>query len=273
MAWAMSIVTSGYKVGAFLFLGPLTTSTTGSAAAEITSDGEYGNIIRDAFSIGDQDGDGYDDFVVPSANWDGGTVRWYVFLGPISGTQDAEVAAAATIDVGINVGAIVSPSSTGDVDGDGVTDALLGATEGFTSGAYLYLGPTTNGGRTASDADASFWSEGFYDHVGAAVCADADLDGDGIDDALVTADGYDDGDGLVGVFLGPVLGEQRVDTADVLVRAGGATKGLGWRASTSGDLGGDGTNDIVIGARNYTARHRVRPVERQRRGGDGRHGS
>jgi hypothetical protein len=249
------IVTANNTVGAFLFLGPLTTSTTEAAVARISGDGKHGTLTGDAFSLGDQDRDGYYDFVVPSAVWDGEPplVRWYVFLGPIAGDVDADLAAAATIDDGVNYGGPY-PSSAGDVSGDGVADLLLGQSGLFTYGApaYLYMGPATNGARSASDADASFWSDGLFDDVGAAVCADGDLDDDGIDDALVTAAGYDKSAGLAGLFFGPVLGEQQVDEADVIVRSGGVTMGLGWRASTSGDLGGDGTRDLVIGSRNFT---------------------
>ena len=247
------VVSASYERGAFLFLGPLTTSTSESAVARITyADSKWGAASNEPLSIADQDGDGYDDLVfwshsAPSYPW---YSRSYVFLGPLEGVLAAEADADATID-GNDDDFLGLWSSAGDVNGDGVVDALLSAPLTGTSdegAVHLFLGPMTNGAQTESDAHASFLAEKFVTILGTAVCADGDLDGDGTQDVLITGHRYDAGTGAAWVFLGPVSGERGVADADVEVRPGSAASSIGSQASASGDLDGDGTDDIALAA-------------------------
>lgn len=79
----------------------------------------------------------------------------------------------------------------GDVNGDGIEDILLGtpnATVGdtFDGGAALFLGPH-DGDRTIEDADVRILGEASQTHVlGYAVDIAGDLDGDGLDDIVIT---------------------------------------------------------------------------------------
>jgi hypothetical protein len=241
------LVDASSEIGMLLFLGPLTTATSESAVANIEASPD--GTILDALAMGDQDGDGFDDAAFLAMDYDSpagsGAGRSYLLLGPMTGSLDAELTADATItgDPGDYLGAA---GSAGDVDGDGIVDALLGAFHIGVS-AYLFLGPVTGGDRDKSDAVA--WFQGSNSGVGwpATVCANGDLDGDGVDDVLVAAPGEDKGAGAGWVFFAPVLGEHEFADADVAISRDGTTEHLGWTTTTSGDLDGDGREDVAIG--------------------------
>ena len=83
--------------------------------------------------------------------------------------------------------------AAGDVNGDGVSDLVVGAPANDSSGAvYLFFGPVESNTRNASSADATFVGETTGDHAGFAVAA-GDVNGDGVSDLVVGAPHNDDG--------------------------------------------------------------------------------
>lgn len=146
----------------------------GTAWTEIGRvDGEYpfAPIGTELGAAGDVNGDGFGDVVVGES----------VYTGSSAGLVSVPV---ATLD-GVGAGA-------GDVNGDGYDDLVAGDVtfqlplgDGTDSGAaWVYLS-SQDGPLVPS---AMFTEEG--DHLGAALAA-ADVDGDGYDDLIVGAYGYD----------------------------------------------------------------------------------
>ena len=90
----------------------------------------------------------------------------------------------------------VSVSSAGDVNGDGVDDIVIGANgEGTSEGrVYVILGPSS-GARSLASADATFTGEvtGELDNVGARTAGVGDIDGNGLDDILISGSKEDTG--------------------------------------------------------------------------------
>ncbi|MBL7187269.1 MAG: FG-GAP repeat protein [Phycisphaerae bacterium] len=174
----------------------------------------------------------------------------YVF----SGENDGDQLGAQTVDFG-------------DVNGDGYDDIIIGATlygsEDMDGRAYVFLG----GPGIDAKADLILEGEdGKNSRFGIAVAA-GDIDNDGYDDVLVGAQSYNDRMGRVYLFWG---GQPMDAIPDVVFdgeyfpepnpyatfqkygdKGGPLVLGswFGRRIDASGDINGDGHNDIVVGAR------------------------
>lgn len=218
---------------------------------------------------GDVDGDGDADLLVGAPGNDAGGAgggRVYLLRGPFpdgvsrlgdapatftgASTASPSVRAHGTATGGDALGDAVA--GVGDLDGDGLSDVALGAggsdAAGDDSGeVWILRGPVTDGDHRAADADARRAGPGPGAYAGAAVAGAGDLDGDGRDDVLVAADGWEGG--RVYVLLGPVE-----DGAGDLVESGpvlaGQTVGdvAGWAVAGAGDTDGDGRREVLVGA-------------------------
>ncbi len=163
-----------------------------------------------ATSLGDLDGDGIGDLAV--GVWrddDGGTDRgavWILFLnadGTVNSHQkisDTQGGFTGTLNNGDIFG--YSVAALGDLDGDGVPDLAVGAFAdddgGFNRGAvwilFLKTDGTVKSHQKISDTQGGF--TGILDNgdwFGGSVASLGDLDGDGVGELAVGADGDDDG--------------------------------------------------------------------------------
>jgi uncharacterized repeat protein (TIGR01451 family) len=153
----------------------------------------------------------------------------------------------------------------GDVNGDGYDDFLIGARAGDViaingGGVYLFLGEP--GASWGSDlpvdmADATFGSAGYQDYAGHDVAGAGDVNGDGFDDFLIGADGYDapgvlTQTGRVHLYLGRQAADwgQGVDVANSDASFVGevAYANTGLSVAGAGDINGDGYDDFLFSA-------------------------
>lgn len=159
-------------------------------------------------------------------------------------------------------------SIMGDFNGDGFDDLLIGAPASnpfdrqFAGAAYVILGGLgrpTEINLAATPASLTIYGANPGDILGHSVAV-GDVNGDGIDDIIVGADRVDhagmENVGAVYVFLGRQGGlffNQNVvepGQADVVIY-GQFNDGRFGRAVTTGDITGNGVDDLVIG--NYFA--------------------
>ncbi len=206
----------------------------------------------------DHTGDGVADL------WVGAPVRTHggkpvggVFLveGPVTGDLDLE-----TDTPGVLVGessydrAGAAIATLGDVDGDGLSDLVVGAPQddaGATDGGAAYLVLTGSPIRDLADAETSFRGTATTGYLGAAVAGPGDLDGDGLADVVVGMPGADEGstnNGMALIWLGGASGQLTPDDAHARLVGEDSSDEAGSALATPGDFDGDGTTDLVIGA-------------------------
>ena len=150
---------------------------------------------------------------------------------------------AAGEDPDEHAGAAVA---AGDVDGDGLPDLVVGS-PGFEDGeegegrVRLWLGGAAG---PAWELQSGQPEAG----LGAAALV-ADFDGDGLDDLVVGAPGWDEGAGEVGRVLLFAGGPSGL-AAEPSWSAAGAVAGdsLGAALCAPGDVDGDGFDDLLVGA-------------------------
>ncbi len=202
----------------------------------------------------DVNGDGVGDLLLgdPHANSDAG--RAYVILGRREGegAWDSPVALTGAdwrLDMAGATAFGASVSSAGDVDGDGLSDVLVGAVHDSRRAgiAYLYLG-REQGAPLASSVMRSPHCSTCVPPAPPNLAGLGDTNGDGLSDVLVAYPGSIDLPGAVALVTGrpqrdwPPGMDLQTD-ADALFQAAGALQTV----SPVGDVDGDGLRDMLIG--------------------------
>jgi len=145
-------------------------------------------------------------------------------------------------------------SGDGDINGDGITDILIGANQELNGPdpgyAYVLYGPVS-GSFDLSSADARYVGEDQYDDAGRAVAIVGDVNADGYDDILVGAPYHDDpalSSGSAYLVYGPAYGWNDLSSADAKFTGEDSGDQAGDGVAGVGDINSDGYDDILIGA-------------------------
>lgn len=226
-------------------------------------------------SRGDFNGDGLDDLVVsgPGRTFNGlrsGAVYLLygrqtrparIDLGAFSGGSDTEGFRIDGPSQQYHLGNDVS--LTGDLNGDSLDDLLIGARgaghNGIASGScYVIFGRTSGSHNINLGASPLAASEGFRvdgeqgDGVGASVACGGDLNGDGIDDAILMAPYrarcyvlFGKSSGFAGISLASLSSSEGFRVTRLYDLSESVTSFL--PITSAGDLDRDGYDDLVIG--------------------------
>jgi hypothetical protein len=214
--------------------------------------------------LGDFDGDGHPDLAIGAEGGDAQgafTGAVYVYSGPALSGSIQPADASLILDgeaAGDYAGSWVS--GAGDIDGDGVSDMLVGASTndaGATNGGAVYLlygGHLGSGSASLTGADVRFVGETAEANLGIMAQAAGDVDGDGNPDLILGSyqDGQVSGVGTSAayVFRGPFsAGSHGSSTADLTLLSESSGDDVGYCVAGAGDVDGDGLSDVLIGAK------------------------
>ena len=258
--------------GTYVIFGPLEAGTLAlSTAPDITISGiDVQDYSGSAVAVGDLNNDGAVDLIIGAYQAKAGERLnagvTYVLFGPL---EVGMLGLSTSADIIIN-GADKDDLSgkavaVGDINNDGIEDLIIGAQsaqlrrEGET---YVFFGPLEAGTLdAATDPDITIGGIDTSDFSGSGV-ASGDVNNDGAEDLVIGAQSADPGGrddaGEAYVVFGPLeAGRLELSSAaDITINGREEEDCLG-SAMTTGDMNGDGVEDLVIGAMGADAGSRL----------------
>jgi len=209
---------------------------------------------------GDVNGDGYSDVIIGAYLYDDGFTnegKAFIYHGSATGLSATPNSSPADANLA-NALFGFSVSGAGDVNGDGYSDVIIGAS-GYTSGAnasegraYMYYGSAA--GLSAAPNITLDDTNQAFSYFGVSVSGAGDVNGDGYSDVIVGASNYNDGannfEGRAFIYYGSLVGLSASpnSTPDDADQAGAS---FGTSVACAGDVNGDGYSDVIIGAPLY----------------------
>ena len=179
---------------AYVYLGsPGGLSATPSLVLSgVSADDKFGQ----SSAAGDVNGDGLADLLVGAFQTGSGAGLAYLYLGSAGPLSSAPATTLHGVTANDNFG--FSVAGAGDVDGDGYSDVLIGASGvGETGAAFVYLG--SSAGLSSIPAATLLGPNAVF---GEAVAGAGDINRDGFDDLLVGNRRLNNYTGAAHIYLG-----------------------------------------------------------------------
>ena len=253
-------------------LNNLTPSSDGFSLSGVASGGQLGYSV----SSGDINSDGYDDIIVGAFGENNQRGAAYIVYGGLRAsftsmlTTSLNSASTGFKITGAMAGTLCGFAvSTGDLDGDGYADIVVGARGSSSRKGVVYviyggvksslpdldLSTTPDLSYSSSPPGFTITGEIANDYFGNALSV-GDVDNDELEDILIGAAQASSNTGSVYVIYGSQPRPSSIDISTGLAssrgfKITGAAAGdyFGWSVSNVGHVNNDGYVDIVIGAK------------------------
>jgi len=249
----------GSNQGVVLLRGPKSGSVSLTDADAVFED-QHGTRIGGSGMAGakDVDGDGLADILIGRTtdrhgdvndSLDGGSV--YLYTEPPTEPENNYSPTAHLLGYVYGGRLGTSVAATGDLNGDGLADIVMGA-PGWPGRTFILWGPIIGTHAISARADATLKGEDKSAYAGYSVSGAGDVNGDGLPDLLVGAPRNSTG----GVYAGAaylvtdrVEGELSLSLATAKLVGENAEDQAGGVVSDAGDVDGDGLADVLVGGR------------------------
>ena len=264
-----------YGGAVFIFSGSASGITGSVANASINGVTLYGNVPFQRFGTcvrcaGDVNGDGFADVIIGATTYDnnraadgsasggitGNTFIYYGRAGILGGSVVSSSTSLLNIQSPQSAAEFgVSVASAGDINGDGFSDVIVGASD-YDNGAVTNLGCvySFNGSAAGlSSTPAVMKERNQVDaNLGISVASAGDVNDDGLGDVIIGANLYDNGatinSGAVFIYHGLNNGGINNFSSPASPLVGAAGSNFGISVALAGDVNGDGYSDIIVGA-------------------------
>lgn len=248
---------------AYIYFGNSTTAGLSLSPNWIVDGGQvnaqFGYSVSTA---GDVNGDGISDVITGAPYYDNGQTdegRAFVFLGSPGGlslTSSWSRIGAPSNQINTDFGRCVALG--GDINGDGYSEALIGAPyydngTNKTGRVFILAGSST--GFAPSSFGVNFIPpSGNFQTFGYSLSSAGDINGDGYGDVIVGAPyntNPETSEGKVYVYYGSSL-LTNISISSWTFEENQANSFLGWSVAAAGDVNGDGYSDVLAGAYRYS---------------------
>lgn len=267
LPWAADYETGDNRGKVYLYFGGPSLQSNQVPNIILSMNGQSYNFGDDIFPAGDVNGDGYDDMIIRTS----GSMLLYYGGNPMDPTPDHtyngystkgigdinkdgfdDLAVSTSSDVEIFMGGITiknepdivftkkyGTAGGGDINKDGFSDILIGDPyfNLSTGRVFVYYG----GVQTDTIPDIILHGEHENDRFGNTVSVVDDINKDGYNELLVSADTYH----TTSIYSGKTFiyyGGNPIDTiADLWIEGGGGRDG-----QSAGDVNKDGYNDLLV---------------------------
>ncbi len=242
----------GIDAGAvWLVRGPVSeTLSLATAAHQLIGPSPGAHAGHAVVGVRDGDGDGRRDVLIGA--WSEG-LGGAAYLMPADTVFSANMSSATLAFHGSDAEGAGWSVASGDLDADGLSDAVIGAPFAGAGTTYVSFGQSELPGATVSlsEVDVAIVGEADGHQAGWALSV-GDVDGDGTDDLWLSAPlAHESGGGAWLFYGGPVPWAAQIAAAEAdSVLVGTDAEGLGQSLAIVPDVDGDGGGELLISGLN-----------------------